>query len=202
MRSRRKPTESTRQRALERDRRRVAVADLRIQGLSEHQIADRLGIQRNLVHKDLVFAREMWAREMAEAYDHHVSLAAARYDRVLGFLWHAMEQGDPEAIANFIRLEDRRAKLLGLDYSDKLAQQRATVTARQAQQIVDALASTVRDLDPETAERVMSRALERMAGPRPVDRGGSHGGRDDDYTDNPETDIVDGEIIEPDQERA
>lgn len=117
----------------ERRERREQVAKLRISGKTTRDIAAAVGTSHVTVVNDLKVIRAEWAESMTQSYDQHVALEAARYDRVLVALWPAVERGEIEAVNAFIRLADRRARLLGLDHSDKINEARMVIEAHQAQ---------------------------------------------------------------------
>ena len=89
--------------------------ELRIAGLTQQQIAARLQISQSLVSR-------MLARARADATEatHTVAATAtteqvARLDRMLTALWEKVRNGNERACETVLRIEERRAKLLGLD---------------------------------------------------------------------------------------
>lgn len=89
--------------------------ELRIAGLTQQQIGAKLGLSQSIVSRML--AR---AREDATAATHEVATIAtaeqiARLDRMLVALWEKVRNGNERAVDTVLRIEERRAKLLGLD---------------------------------------------------------------------------------------
>ena len=89
--------------------------ELRIAGLTQQQIGAKLGLSQSIVSRML--AR---AREDATAATHEVAAIAtaeqiARLDRMLVALWEKVRNGNERAVDTVLRIEERRAKLLGLD---------------------------------------------------------------------------------------
>lgn len=89
--------------------------ELRIAGLTQQQIGVKLGLSQSIVSRML--AR---AREDATAATHEVATIAtaeqiARLDRMLVALWEKVRNGNERAVDTVLRIEERRAKLLGLD---------------------------------------------------------------------------------------
>lgn len=89
--------------------------ELRLAGLTQQQIGAKLGISQSVVCRML--AR---ARADATAATHEVAATAtteqvARLDRMLTALWEKVRAGNERAIDAVLRIEERRAKLLGLD---------------------------------------------------------------------------------------
>jgi hypothetical protein len=95
--------------------RRPKVLDLRTRGLSFRQIGEALGVSHTQAEKDyaqaLAEARDLTAELVVR--ERHLSLA--RCDWMLERLASAIDTGDPKAITAAVRLEQRRAALLGLD---------------------------------------------------------------------------------------
>jgi len=95
--------------------RRPQVLELRTRGLTFRQIGDALGVSHTQAEKDyaqaLAEARDLTAELVVR--ERHLSLA--RCDWMLERLASAIDTGDPKAIMAAVRLEQRRAALLGLD---------------------------------------------------------------------------------------
>ena len=88
---------------------------LRISGKSQYEIADILGVSQGYVSTMLKKVREERKEELVGDVEAHISNQAARLDAMLDALWEKVQAGDPKAIATSLAIEDRRAKLLGLD---------------------------------------------------------------------------------------
>lgn len=88
---------------------------LRIAGKSQSEIADILGVSQGYVSTMLKKVREERKEELVGDVEAHISNQAARLDAMLEALWEKVQAGDPKAIATSLAIEDRRAKLLGLD---------------------------------------------------------------------------------------
>ncbi len=77
------------------------------------QIATELGYSsRSGAHKAVGTALKLTLREPAEELR---SLSAERLDRATLAIWRAVSAGDTHAIDTLLRIETRRARLLGLD---------------------------------------------------------------------------------------
>ena len=99
--------------------RRSYAVDRRIGGITYQRIADELGITRqsvwDLVTKELDKLNERTAESAQELR----RLEVERLDVMLAALWAAVLGGDVFAIDRAIKIQDRRAKLLGLDAKEK-----------------------------------------------------------------------------------
>lgn len=100
---------------LEIEIRREKVAKLKLAGISLRQIAQELGCALGTVHSDLeaVLARTVDTADEHIRMERDVSLG--RCEVALRAIWPRICRGDVEAINAFVRLDQRRAKLLGLD---------------------------------------------------------------------------------------
>ena len=88
---------------------------LRIAGKSQSEIAAVLVVSQGYVSTMLKKVREERKEELVGDVEAHISNQAARLDAMLDALWEKVQAGDPKAIATSLAIEDRRAKLLGLD---------------------------------------------------------------------------------------
>lgn len=103
---------------LDRVNRDLAILNMRLHGLTFHEIARKLpeaGFQRvsvsrvyAIVAKNLRSCREQPARELRQ-------LELLRLDQLQAAHYKAAMGGDATAIARVLSIMDRRAKLLGLD---------------------------------------------------------------------------------------
>jgi hypothetical protein len=88
---------------------------LRMAGATYQQIGDHLGITKQAawLAVDRVLKRtEQRANENAPKMR---ALQGRRLDAMLMALWQKVEAGDPKAIAQAVRIQERHAKLFGLD---------------------------------------------------------------------------------------
>ena len=101
--------------ALAIEQRRADVTRLRLSGWSMRDIAAHIGVSVGTIHGDLtaVFDRT------ADRADDHVrrerETSLARIDAMTKGLWAKASTGDSEAVNTVRKLEERRAKLEGLD---------------------------------------------------------------------------------------
>jgi hypothetical protein len=103
------------QQAKTADRRRQAV-ELRVEGKSWQEIADRLGYDsRGSAATAVRRALEQAVAELNVPLEAHRQLELDRLDAMQNALWDKVLAGDTKAIDTTLRLMDRRAKLLGLD---------------------------------------------------------------------------------------
>src|SRR5262245_54764851 len=101
-----------------RAQRHAEAVQLRLAGVSLAAIADRLGYANEsgayyAVMAALAKARREPAEQLRE-------LATQRLDRMLQAVWPRVLVGDLDAIGTALRIEQRRAALLGLDQAAKV----------------------------------------------------------------------------------
>jgi hypothetical protein len=93
--------------------RQLRALELRLAGVTYQQIADELGYAgRQGAFKAVEAALKLTLREPA---DNLRRISAERLDRATLAIWRAVNAGDLQAIDRLLRIEARRAKLLGLD---------------------------------------------------------------------------------------
>lgn len=92
--------------------------ELRLTGMSTRAIAEALGVSdHSTIQKRISSALKEIIREPAEAV---IKMELERLDVVLRGLWMAAASGDLAAADRFLRIQDRRAKYLGLDAPTKV----------------------------------------------------------------------------------
>lgn len=95
--------------------RRELVAQLKLHGYSNRQIAKVTGVSHVTIGNDLKKIRAEWKQNMALSYDQHVATEIAAYDDMEKAISDEARAGNKEAIALRLRIRERRARLLGLD---------------------------------------------------------------------------------------
>ena len=100
-------------RRLAAQERQLKALELRLAGVTYQQIADELGYAgRQGAFKAVEAALRLTLREPADSLRR---ISAERLDRATLAIWRAVSAGDLQAIDRLLRIEARRAKLLGLD---------------------------------------------------------------------------------------
>jgi len=89
--------------------------ELRLRGKKYVQIADELGISTSYVGVLITAAYAQNKAVIQETVETHMAGAQDRLDSMMDALWDRVEAGDAKAIAVALSIEERRAKLLGLD---------------------------------------------------------------------------------------
>jgi hypothetical protein len=98
---------------------RVAEAmQYRIMGYTFEQIGDQLGVTRQAAHQMVL---EGLAATLQEPSDELRTLEVSRLDQMLVKVYEDAVKGDIRAIDSVLKIQERRAKLLGIDAPVKTA---------------------------------------------------------------------------------
>lgn len=95
--------------------RRNSVAQLLLAGYSVRAIAADLSVPKSTVHRDIEALRGEWSQHRVAAVEGQVSEDLQRFAAIERTLWSKALVGDHVAIATWLRLQERRAALLGLN---------------------------------------------------------------------------------------
>src|SRR5580658_7026930 len=108
----RKKTQKATPAVIERLERTAQAIELRKSGATFARIGDHFGVSAQSAHEMVMKGLKA---TLAEPAAEHRALAVQRLDHMLNAIWTAATNGDLQAQAGVLRLEERRAKLLGLD---------------------------------------------------------------------------------------
>jgi hypothetical protein len=102
-------------RKLARAKLRSRAMSLRVAGRTMVQIAKAMDVSIPTVNKLLGESLQEFQAEEKEACQKLRATTCARLDVMVSKLWALVQQGDASAILAVVKIEERRAKLLGLD---------------------------------------------------------------------------------------
>lgn len=107
--------------ALVTEEARALVLSARRNGVSYRDIAKKTGVSRSRCHEIVVEELAALRVECGETAEHIRDMALARLDELTTvFHLRARDNGDLAAAAMALKVEERRAKLLGLDGEQRL----------------------------------------------------------------------------------
>jgi transposase len=95
--------------------RQKQAIDLRVKGLSIRAIAEKLGVTKSQVHRDIEGVLSVTKSEAAEVAEQARKVALEQIDRAIAGLDTKLRRGHPASVMAFVRLDERRAKLLHLE---------------------------------------------------------------------------------------
>ncbi|SDL73629.1 hypothetical protein SAMN05421874_12839 [Nonomuraea maritima] len=101
---------------LARHERRYQALQMRIAGVSNAVIAQRLGYSSpQLVSKDITAALKRAAKQESMAAEELLNLEINRLDRMMAAVWPKVIKGEVNAVEAALKIVNKRASLLGLD---------------------------------------------------------------------------------------
>lgn len=109
------PGRKTQPRKVKSVERRAEAIRLRIAGRTYADIGAALGISGQSAYDHVKLGLEQTAKEMGESADVVREQELQRLDRALQLVMERIEKGDMSATDRLVKLQERRAKLLGLD---------------------------------------------------------------------------------------
>jgi hypothetical protein len=95
--------------------RQKQTIDLRVKGLSIRAIAEKLGVTKSQVHRDIEGVLSVTKSEAAEVAEQARKVALEQIDAGIAALMPKIRRGNVPAVMAFAKLDDRRAKLLHLE---------------------------------------------------------------------------------------
>lgn len=113
------------------DRLTEEIADLDLKGLTQVQIADRVGVSQAAVSQHLQRAREIWRDNVTSSYEERVIRESAHYDMLLRKLEEGLNAGSWKHVEVAIKLAERRSRLIGMDAADRRDEARVQIEAAQ-----------------------------------------------------------------------
>ena len=165
----RKTRVSKRQNIALRQRGQQAIS-LRMAGATVKQIADQLGFANESgAYKTIMRELEQTAQDMGESTEAVRQLELKRLDQMQFPIWPLVIAGDQGAIGTALRIQERRANLLGLD-APKQIEARVRIDVMSWNQAIRDFLEVYRDLHgsapeaPMLLERIDKLAEERFAG--------------------------------------
>lgn len=133
---------------------RDKVVRLHTLGHSQGEIAKQLGITQPAVSHHVRAARRDWQkRRESKSADDHLNEQEQLYNELLSALTRGVELGDWKAVDAAGRIAQLKAKLLGLDHSDRMNERRVRLEEAQQQIIVAALTKVFDYLELDTNKR-------------------------------------------------
>jgi hypothetical protein len=152
-------------------KRQNEALELRAAGYTYDRIAEQLGFY-DKAHAYRAVAEALKRAQPVEAAEELRSLTTHRYDRLLTAYWPRAIRGDEKAFDRVIVVEDRRAKLLGLNAPTQI-----TTPEGQPIEVSQTVTVNLDGLSPGDL-RVLRRVLYGVADDEPADEPADSGSAD------------------------
>lgn len=170
------------------DDRLEFVAEMTLLGFSPEKIAERLGVSVGTVKNDLVKIRARWQENRQKSYSQFIEEELATQKMLLSALHDGIKMGSWKHVETALKITERRARVVGLDHTDRMEQARVEIEAKQLDLISRALERVmdVLGLDDEQRELATNTLILELEEP------------DADLVPDEDEDVVDGEVVETD----
>jgi transposase len=122
-----------------RDDRLEFVAELTLLGFSPEKIAERLGVSVGVVKSDLEQIRIRWQKNRQKSYSQFIEEELATQQMLMRSLEDGIKLGSWKHVETALKITERRARVFGLDHTDRMEQARVEIEARQLDMISRAL---------------------------------------------------------------
>jgi hypothetical protein len=122
-----------------RDDRLEFVAELTLLGFSPEKIAERLGTSVGVIKTDLEQIRIKWQQNRQKSYSQFIEEELATQNLLLQSLADGIKLGSWKHVETALKITERRARVMGLDHTDRMEQARVEIEARQLDMISHAL---------------------------------------------------------------
>lgn len=99
--------------------RQAEAMHFRVKGLSYEKIGEQMGITMQAAHKLVQHGLSATRIQLAEDVESVREVELQRLDLAIAVVMEHLEAKDVTATAHLVKLQERRAKLLGLDAPDK-----------------------------------------------------------------------------------
>lgn len=132
------------------------VAELTLLGFSPEKIAERLGVSVGVVKRDLEQVRIKWQENRKKSYTEFIEEELATQKLLLQSLEMGIKSGSWKHIETALKITERRARVIGLDHTDRMDQARVEIEARQLDMISQALEKVMDVLGLNDEQRVLA----------------------------------------------
>src|SRR5690606_15287285 len=120
------------------DDRLEFIAELTLLGFSPEQIAERLGVSVQVVKNDLEKIRMRWQENRQKSYSQFIEEELATQKMLMSSLEEGIKSGSWKHVETALKITERRARVFGLDHTDRMEQARVEIEARQLDMISQA----------------------------------------------------------------
>lgn len=143
------------------------VAELTLMGFSPKAIADRLGVTERLIKNDLEKIRIRWQQNRQKSYSQYIEEELETQAMLMRALEDGIKMGSWKHVETALKITERRARVMGLDHTDRVEQARVEIEKQQLDLISRALERVmdVLELEPEQRELATNTLIGELAEP-------------------------------------
>lgn len=149
------------------DDRLEFVAELTLMGFSPGKIAERLGVSEGTIKRDLEKVRIRWAENRQKSYSEFIEEELATQKMLMQALEDGIKMGSWKHVETALKITERRARVVGLDHTDRMEQARVEIEAAQLDLLARALerALDMVELSNHERELVTSTLIKELEEP-------------------------------------
>lgn len=107
------------------------VAELTLLGFSPEKIAERLGVSTGVIKRDLEKVRMRWQENRQKPYSEFIEEELATQKMLMQALEEGIKSGSWKHVETALKITERRARVVGLDHTDRMEQARVEIEAAQ-----------------------------------------------------------------------
>lgn len=122
-----------------REDRLEFVAELTLLGFTPAKIAERLGVSERVVKEDLEQIRIRWQENRKKSYSEFIEEELATQKMLMSALEKGIKEGSWKHVETALKITERRARVVGLDHTDRMEQARVEIEKQQLDLISKAL---------------------------------------------------------------
>lgn len=115
------------------------VAEMTLLGFAPIKIAERLGVTERVIKADLEQIRIKWQHNRQKSYSQFVEEELATQQMLMRSLEDGIKMGSWKHVETALKITERRARVMGLDHTDRMEQARVEIEVRQLDMISRAL---------------------------------------------------------------
>lgn len=132
------------------------VAELTLLGFNPEKIAERLGVTKATIDRDLEKIRIRWQENRRKSYTEFIEEELATQRMLMRSLEQGIKSGSWKHIETALKITERRSRVMGLDHVDRIAQARVEIEARQLDLLTRALEKMLDVLELDDAKRELA----------------------------------------------
>lgn len=115
------------------------VAEMTLLGFSPAKIGERLGVTEGAIKKDLEQVRIRWQQSRQKSYSQFIEEELATQNMLMRSLEDGIKLGSWKHVETALKITERRARVMGLDHTDRMDQARVEIEVKQLDMISRAL---------------------------------------------------------------